>query len=220
MKKIKTAVLVSGAGTNLQALINAAAEKDFPAKIILVISNIRTAKALDRAKAAGITSKIIDHQQYQNRENFDEAIETAIRNFDCEIICLAGFLRILTTKFVERWQGKILNIHPSLLPSFPGVRVQEQVLDSGVKITGCTVHFVTPKVDSGPILVQSAVPVLDGDDANTLAARVLKQEHLIYPIGLRLMAQAQINGKNIFSKIVTQPVYNLDSLINPGLIEF
>ena len=191
-KRRRTVILASGDGTNLQALIRATATPGFPARIVLVIADRPGIRALERAKAAGIATALIDHRAYPNRTTFDAALEHTLAGAACEIVCLAGFMRILTPGFVTRWHGRMLNIHPSLLPAFRGLRTHERALAAGVRIHGCTVHLVTPDLDSGPILVQAAVPVLAGDTPESLALRVLEQEHRIFPLALRLLAEDHI----------------------------
>lgn len=192
MARKRVGVLISGGGSNLQALIDAAADPAYPAEIVLVISNRADAFGLERAARAGIPAKVIDHTRFTDRETFDRETDAALREAGCEIVCLAGFMRILTPAFVEGWQGRMLNIHPSLLPSFKGLHVQRQALEAGVKIAGCTVHLVTPDLDDGPILEQAAVPVLDDDDESSLSARILEQEHRIYPRALAALAAGRI----------------------------
>lgn len=211
MKK-KVGVLVSGRGSNLQALLDAAADPAFPAEIALVISNIPGVYALERAEKAGVATLVIPHKQFASREEFDAAMDAALRAAGIEIVCLAGFMRLLTKGFVEGWAGRMINIHPSLLPSFKGLHTHERAIEAGVKLHGCTVHLVTPELDDGPLLVQAAVPVLAGDTADDLAARVLEQEHRAYPLALRLVAEGKV--------IVDGPRAVIDavgggSLINP-----
>ena len=191
MKK-KVGVLVSGRGSNLQALLDAAADPAFPAEIALVISNIPGVYALERAEKAGVPTLVIPHKQFASREEFDAAMDAALRAAGVEIVCLAGFMRLLTKGFVEGWTGRMINIHPSLLPSFKGLHTHERALEAGVKLHGCTVHLVTPELDDGPILVQAAVPVLPGDTPDDLAARVLEQEHKAYPLALKLLAEGRV----------------------------
>ena len=188
---MKVGVLASGRGSNLAALIEAAADPAFPAEIALVIANVKGAAALARADAAGIPTKVIEHRAFASRAAFDAALDAALRAAKAELVCLAGFMRLLTPKFVEAWRDRMVNIHPSLLPAFPGLDTHARVLAAGVKITGCTVHFVRHETDSGPILAQAAVPVLPGDTADTLAARVLEAEHRIYPLALRLIGEGR-----------------------------
>jgi len=201
MARVRTAVLISGRGSNLGSLIEAARAPDYPAEIVLVISNKADAGGLATAQRAGIYTKVVPHKEFASREDFDAAIDGALREIDVSLVCEAGFMRIHSEWFVKRWEGRILNIHPSLLPSFPGVRVHEQALAAGVKISGCTVHFLTAELDSGPIIAQASVPVLPDDTAETLAARVLEQEHELYPEALKLVAEGKVkleNGRAVF----------------------
>jgi phosphoribosylglycinamide formyltransferase-1 len=203
VSRIRTAVLISGRGSNLSALIEATRAADYPAEIALVISNKPDAAGLAVAREAGVATKIIPHQNYAAREEFDAAIDAALRDADIKIVCEAGFMRIHSEWFVKRWEGRLLNIHPSLLPAFPGIRVHQQALDAGVKISGCTVHFIVPELDSGPIVAQAAVPVRLNDTPETLAARTLEQEHVLYPRALELLAQGKImlkDAKCIYSQ--------------------
>ena len=188
----RTAILISGRGSNMMALIDAARASDFPAEIVLVISNAEGAGGIAKARAAGIATKIVPHRDYKSREEFDAALDHALEAERIELVCLAGFMRILSDGFARKWQGRVLNIHPSLLPAFKGVHVHEQALDAGVKVSGCTVHFVVPELDSGPIVAQAAVPVMPDDTPDTLAARVLEQEHRIYPQALKMVAEGRI----------------------------
>ncbi len=195
MTKKRVAVLISGRGSNLASLIDAAAAPAYPAEIALVISNRPEAPGLERAARAGIKTLTIDHRSFGKgeaaRADFDAAIEQALYDAEIDLVCLAGFMRLLTPGLVSRWSGKILNIHPSLLPAFKGLDAHEQAIAAGVKIAGCTVHFVSPEMDSGPIIGQAAVPVLSGDDAERLAARVLAEEHRLYPACLKLIAEGK-----------------------------
>jgi phosphoribosylglycinamide formyltransferase-1 len=190
--RLKVGVLISGRGTNLQALIDACAEPGFPAEIGLVIANRADAAGLGRATAAKIATKVIPHGNYRNREAFDAALTAALENAGIELVCLAGFMRLLTAGFVAHWRDRLINIHPSLLPSFPGLHTHERVLAEGVRFTGCTVHFVRPEMDKGPIIVQATVPVLPDDDSNKLAARVLEAEHRAYRLALNLLGQGRV----------------------------
>ena len=192
MADLKLGVLISGRGTNLQALIDALARPAYPARVALVISNEPGALGLKRAESAGIPTQIIDHRDFEDGAGFDGTLDGALRHAGVELVCLAGFMRVLSPGFVERWHDKVINIHPSLLPSFTGLEAQGQALAAGVRIAGCTVHFVRASVDSGPIIVQAAVPVLPDDDAERLAARVLKQEHRIYPMAVRWFLEDKI----------------------------
>lgn len=196
-KKLKVAVLISGNGTNLQALIDACIEPSYPAEIVLVISNKANTKGIERAREAGITTRVVDHTNYTSREEFDTELSKILSNSKCTLVCLAGFMRILSESFVNTWPNSILNIHPSLLPSFPGTKTHERALEAGVKVSGCTLHFVTAELDAGPIIGQAAVPVLDNDTPKTLANRVLKEEHKLYALGLELVANKILKNKNV-----------------------
>jgi phosphoribosylglycinamide formyltransferase-1 len=188
----KVGVLVSGRGSNLQALLDACADPAFPAEITLVISNVPGVFALERAEKAGVPTLTIPHKGFPSREAFDAEMDKALRAAGVEIVCLAGFMRLLSTPFAESWRGRMINIHPALLPSFKGLHTHRRAIEAGVKLHGCTVHLVTPELDDGPILVQKAVPVLSQDDEDSLAARVLEQEHKAYPEALRLLAEDRV----------------------------
>lgn len=196
-KKIKVAVLISGNGTNLQALIEACIAPSYPAEIVLVISNKANAKGILRAREAGIKTRIVDHTNYSSREEFDTELSMILSNSKCKLVCLAGFMRILSESFVNTWPNSILNIHPSLLPSFPGTKTHERALEAGVKVSGCTLHFVTAELDAGPIIGQAVVPVLDNDTPKTLANRVLIEEHKLYALGLELVANKMLKNKKV-----------------------
>ena len=198
--KLKVGVLVSGSGSNLQALIDACAAPDHPAEIVLVLSNRPGVRALERAEAAGIPAIVIDHKKYADRANFDADMQKALDEAGVEFICLAGFMRLLTTAFVEHWSGRMINIHPSLLPSFKGLNVQQRAIDAGARFAGCTVHFVTPEMDVGPIIQQAVVPIHQDDTGDTLAARIVVQEHRIYPACLKWVAEGRvrIEGERVF----------------------
>ena len=191
-ENLKLAVLISGRGSNLQALIEAASTTAFPAEIVCVISNNAGAGGLERAAAAGLSTAVVPHRDYPDRESFESSLSEEIRSSGAELVALAGFMRLLTATFVEEWSNQLINIHPSLLPAFKGLHTHERALEAGVRYTGCTVHYVRPEMDEGPVIVQAAVPVLPGDDADTLAARVLKQEHVIYPLAVRLIAENRV----------------------------
>lgn len=189
---LRVAVLLSGRGSNLQALIDACGAPGFPAEIIHVISNNPDAVGLLRAQDAGIGTSVLNHREYETREAFDTEVTRVLEDANAELVCLAGFMRILTEGFVSHWTDRLLNIHPSLLPSFKGLDAQQQALDAGVKLAGCSVHFVRPGVDEGPIIAQAAVPVLDDDDAKALSARILALEHRLYPRVVRLIAEGRV----------------------------
>ena len=197
---MKVAVLISGRGSNLQALIDAADGSDWSAEIVLVLCNVAGAQGLERAQKAAIPTAVIDHRDYRDRETFDAAMTAAIEAAGADLICLAGFMRLLSTPFIDRWRDRLINIHPSRLPDYKGLNVHQRVLDAGERITGCTVHFVRQEMDTGPIVIQASVPVHDGDDAAALAARVLEQEHQIYPQAVRMIAQGRVtvDGEQAF----------------------
>lgn len=203
----RVGILISGRGSNMKALIEAAARPGYPARIVTVISNRADAAGLAAADAAGIGTLVLPHKDYPDRAAFDAALDEALRAERVEIVCLAGFMRLFTAEFVERWRGRMLNIHPSLLPSFPGLHPQLQALDAGVRFSGCTVHFVTPVMDSGPIVAQAAVPVHPGDTAETLEARILEAEHRLYPMALMLVAtgKARMVGERTVLEGVNSP---------------
>src|SRR5215469_5561069 len=191
--KRRVAILISGRGSNMAALIKAAAAEDFPAEIVLVISNRADAAGLEKARAAGVRTAVVESTRFgKDRAGFEAALQAVLDQHRAELICLGGFMRLFTAGFVQRWYGKMLNIHPSLLPSFPGLDPHGQALRAGVKISGATVHFVIPETDAGPILMQGAVGVSDHDTAETLSERMLEVEHRIYPDALRLLALAAV----------------------------
>ena len=191
--KRRVAILISGRGSNMAALIRAAGAEDFPAEIALVISNRAEAPGLEKARASGVSAVVVESKPFgRDRAAFEAALQTVLDSHRIDLICLGGFMRLFTADFVRRWYGKMLNIHPSLLPSFPGLDPHGQALRAGVKISGATVHFVIAETDAGPILMQGAVAVSDHDTAQTLAERVLEVEHRIYPDALRLVASGQV----------------------------
>lgn len=191
MARLKLGVLISGRGSNLQALIDATADPAFPAEITVVISNIADVQGLQRAAEAGIETCVIDHKAHDGRAAFESALTEALEAHQVHLVCLAGFMRLLTKGFVDHWRDRIINIHPSLLPAFKGLNTHERVLDYGVKFTGCTVHFVRAEMDEGPIIVQGVVPVISSDTPDRLATRVLQVEHRIYPLAVRLVAEGR-----------------------------
>jgi phosphoribosylglycinamide formyltransferase 1 len=191
MKK-RVAILISGRGSNMTALIEAAEAKDYPAEIALVISNRPDAPGLASARAAGVATAIVDHTRFgDEREAFEHALDGELRKSRIDLVCLAGFMRLLTPWFVTRWSGRMLNIHPSLLPQFKGLQTHRRALEAGMKRHGATVHFVVPEMDSGPIVAQDSVAVREGDTEETLAARVLELEHKLYPRALRAVAEGR-----------------------------
>jgi len=216
LKKVRTAILISGRGSNMQALVEAARADDYPAEIVLIASNRPDAAGLEWAKARGLPTLAIDHKNYSGREAFEEALQQALVAAKTELIALAGFMRLMTSGFVDHWRDRMINIHPSLLPSFKGLHTHERALATGVKIAGCTVHFVRPEMDEGPIIAQAAVPVLSGDDTDTLAARVLAAEHRVYPAALRLVASNRIRCE-AEKIIISQDINESLPLYSPSL---
>jgi phosphoribosylglycinamide formyltransferase-1 len=193
MARKRVAILISGRGSNMVALIEAAKDSGFPAEIMLVVSNEPAAQGLQHAATAGIRTAVVDHRRFgKDREAFERALQSELAANNIEIVCLAGFMRLLTPWFVRQWDGRLLNIHPALLPAFKGLDTHARALKAGVKEHGATVHFVVPEMDSGPIVAQAAVPVLAGDTEAALAARVLAVEHQIYPKALRLVAEGRV----------------------------
>jgi phosphoribosylglycinamide formyltransferase 1 len=188
MKKARTAVLISGRGSNMMALVEAARDPAYPAEIVCVLSNRADAKGLDFAAANGIATTVIDHKAYPSRQAFEAALDAHLRSMTVEAIALAGFMRVLTAQFISGWDGRMINIHPSLLPAYKGLHTHERAIADGAMVHGCSVHLVTPELDGGPVLLQAEVPVLSDDTPDTLAARVLKEEHRIYPQALALLA--------------------------------
>jgi phosphoribosylglycinamide formyltransferase-1 len=199
----RTAILISGRGSNMRSLIEAARAPDFPAEIALVASNRPDAPGLAVAKQAGIATAAVDHKIYAGREEFEGSLQALFDIHRIDLICLAGFMRMLTSGFVERWSERMINIHPALLPAYRGLHTHERALADGVKIHGCTVHFVVPGMDEGPIIAQAAIAVRDDDTAETLSARVLDQEHILYPQALRVVASGDylIDGNRVRSKL-------------------
>lgn len=192
MARLKTGILISGRGSNLEALIEACRDPGFPAEITTVISNKPDAAGLGFAREAGITTVALDHRDFADRAAFDDAVHRRLTEAGAELVCLAGYMRLLSAGFIARWHDRIINIHPSLLPAFRGLNAHAQALAAGVKISGCTVHVVRMEVDAGPIVAQAAVPVLPRDTPDTLAARVLVAEHRLYPLALRLFAEGRV----------------------------
>jgi phosphoribosylglycinamide formyltransferase-1 len=213
MNKVKTAILISGRGSNMTALINAAKDPDFPAEIVIVISNVPSAKGLEKAQCLGIKTDIIDHSKYASRDLFENSLNQRLALESVELVCLAGFMRILGPIFMSQWPGRLLNIHPSLLPAFRGLHTHEKALEAGVKIHGCTVHHVVPDLDAGPIISQAAVPVVENDTDETLAARVLEAELKLYPDALRRTVLA-LQGHD---KPIAARSHDIVSLFSPPL---
>ena len=208
MARKRVAILISGRGSNMAALIEAAKDKNYPAEIALVLSNERSAEGLARARAAGVTTAVVDHRRFgKDREAFERALQAELDAHRIELVCLAGFMRLLTPWFVGRWQGRMLNIHPALLPAFKGLDTHARALAAGAQRHGATVHFVVPEMDSGPIIAQGSVEVRAGDSEQTLAARVLDVEHRIYPQALKLVAENRvkvIDGRCLIDGVAVQ----------------
>ena len=214
MSRKRVAILISGRGSNMAALIEAAKANDYPAEIVLVLSNRPEAPGLKVARAAGIATEVVDHKRYgKDRATFDQAMQQVLDRHDIELVCLAGFMRLLTDGFVKAWQGRMMNIHPALLPAFKGLDTHKRALEAGAQIHGATVHFVVPEMDSGPIIAQGAVAVHDNDTEESLAARVLQVEHRIYPLALRLVAQSRVRIENGRCLIDGVPVPDAASLL-------
>jgi len=197
--KKRVGVLISGRGSNLQALIDAARALDYPAELVRVISNVPDVQGLTRAEDAGIATSVVNHKDFATRQDFEAVLEDVLNDAGVELLCNAGFMRLLTEGFVTRWLNRHLNIHPSLLPAFKGLHTHERVLESGARITGCTVHFVRAAMDDGPIVAQAAVAVNPEDTEDSLAARVLEAEHRLYPHALRLVAagKLRVEGEHV-----------------------
>ena len=214
MTRLPVAVLISGRGSNLQALIEACASPTFPARIVLVLANVADAGGLVRAARAGIATTVVSNKDFPNREAFDAAMQRQIVAAGAELVCLAGFMRVLSKPFVDTFRDRLINIHPSLLPAFPGLHVHQRALTAGVRFSGCTVHFVRAETDVGPIIVQAAVPVLADDTPETLAARVLASEHVCYPQAVRWIAEGRVSldGDRVVIRGVDSPA---GTQINP-----
>ncbi|HET6389687.1 phosphoribosylglycinamide formyltransferase [Hyphomicrobium sp.] len=214
--KKRTAILISGRGSNMKSLVEASRGADYPAEIVLVASNRPDAAGIGWAEKQGLRTAVIDHKLFPSREAFETNLQSALEEHGVELIALAGFMRLMTPGFVERWRDRMINIHPSLLPSFKGLDTHARAIEAGVKITGCTVHFVRAEMDEGPIIAQAAVRVLPGDDPETLAARVLQTEHRVYPAALRLVAAGQAQSKD--QKVtINQHSGETDTLFSPAI---
>jgi phosphoribosylglycinamide formyltransferase 1 len=193
MAKLKVGVLISGRGSNMAALVEAAKAPDYPAEIAVVVSNVAGAPGIALAQKAGVATAVVPHRGQPDRETFDRAVSAELERHGVELVVLAGFMRIFSPWFPTRWAGRLINIHPSLLPSFKGLHVQQQAIDAGVRLSGCTVHFVIPDLDAGPIIAQAAVPVLPDDSEATLSARILRQEHRLYPLVVRWFGEGRVS---------------------------
>jgi phosphoribosylglycinamide formyltransferase-1 len=198
-RPMRLGVLVSGSGSNLQAILDACAARRIPAEVAVVICNVPEARAVQRARDARVPAVVLPHQEHPRREDYDARLVAELRARGAELVCLAGFMRIVTSVLLSAFPSRVLNIHPSLLPAFPGMHGVRQALRAGVRVSGCTVHFVDEGTDSGPIVIQAAVPVLDGDTEDSLAARILVQEHRIYPRAIQLVAEgrAEVDGQRV-----------------------
>lgn len=214
-KLLRIGVLASGGGTNLQALIDRCQDGSLAAEIAVVITNNPGAGALDRAAKAGISTLCINHRDFSRREDFDNAVVNALQDAEIGLVALAGFMRIITRTFIDAFPERVINIHPALLPAFPGLHVQQQAIDYGARFSGCTVHFVDGGVDTGPIIIQAVVPILPDDTADTLAARILEQEHRIYPRAIQLIAEdrVRVNGRQVI--ITPACPAEATALVNP-----
>jgi len=217
MKKVNIGVLVSGSGSNLQAIIDRIEQGRLPAEIKIVISNNPDAYALKRCSKHGIPTRVASHLDFRKREDFDGQMASILKSYDVELVVLAGFMRVLTPAFLRAFPMKVMNIHPALLPAFPGTHVQQKALEYGVKFSGCTVHFVDEGVDTGPIIIQAVVPVYDGDTADSLSARILKEEHRIYPQAIQLYAEGKLKIKGRKVLINGGGKDDLPALHNPPL---
>jgi phosphoribosylglycinamide formyltransferase-1 len=217
MSRMRTAVLISGRGSNMVALADSAADPAFPAEIVLVLSDDPKAAGIDKAREAGLPVEIVDRAAHSNRAAFESALQRELHAADAEFVCLAGFMRVLSDAFVEAWFDRMLNIHPSLIPAFRGINTHQRALDAGVRLHGCTVHFVRADVDAGPIVIQAAVPVLPADTVTTLAERLLPVEHRVYPMALDLVASGR--ARVVGSKVVIDdmPDQTSASLIFPDM---
>lgn len=217
MNKLRLGILASGSGSNLQAIIDRCADGSLDAEIALVLCNVPGAGALMRAEQAGLPCCCLDHKKFATREEFDQAVVGALRDAGVELVVLAGFMRIISTVFLDAFPQRIINIHPALLPAFPGLHVQRKAIEYGARFSGCTVHYVDGGVDTGPIIIQAVVPILDGDDETTLAARILEQEHRIYPHAIQLIAEKRV--QIIERRVLISPPIELPFgvLVNPPL---
>ena len=214
MAKLKVAILISGRGSNMGALARAAIDPDFPVEIVLVLSNRPKVPGLDLAAEHGLPVRVVDQADYDDRLDHEAAITEVLKEVGAKLVCLAGYMRILSPDFVKTWRGEIVNIHPSLLPAFRGIETHERALATGVRVHGCTVHFVSSELDAGPIIAQAVVPVLPGDDEEALSARVLEAEHKLYPHALRLIAERRVRWSGD-ERVVDQSVTGPDVLMLP-----
>lgn len=214
MRTLKIAVFISGNGSNLQALIDACSADDFPAEIVMVLSNRPDAFGLQRAKDAGIPAITVDHKDFDTRSAFEDAMQKQLENYSIDLICLAGFMRLLEASFVNKWRDRMINIHPSLLPSYKGLNTYARAIDDGVKFAGCTIHYVRPEMDNGPIVMQAVVPIDQDDTPETLAAKIRIQEHIMYPRAVKVIAEGRtrISGNKVTFK---DTEFHTSALISP-----
>jgi phosphoribosylglycinamide formyltransferase-1 len=216
-RKLRLGVIASGSGSNLQAIIDRCADGSIDAEIVLVLSNVPGAGALNRAEKAGIATALIDHRAFTERADFDRAVVAALQAAGVDLVVLAGFMRLITSPFIAAFPERIINIHPALLPAFPGLHVQRKALEAGARFSGCTVHFVDGGVDTGPIIIQAVVPILDNDDEASLSARILVQEHRIYPRAIQLIAEGRLRMEGRRVRIADAAVVE-GVMVNPPLL--
>ncbi|RKH60059.1 phosphoribosylglycinamide formyltransferase [Corallococcus llansteffanensis] len=215
-RRARLGVLVSGGGSNLQALLDAARQEDFPAEVACVVSNVPTAYALERARQAGVRAEVVDHKHFGAKADFEAALRGVLADAGVEWVCLAGFMRLVSADFLKHFPGRVLNIHPSLLPAFPGLHAQRQALERGVKVAGCTVHYVDAGTDTGPIIAQAAVPVLPEDDEASLSARILAEEHRLYPLAVRLVVTGAVTLDGLRTRVDAIVTGDGRALRSPG----
>ena len=215
-RRMRLGVLVSGSGTNLQALLDASAFEDYPAEVAVVISNVATAYALERAKGAGVPAVVVDHKAHPDRGSFERELLKVLREHEVELVCLAGFMRLLSSTFLGAFPHHVLNVHPALLPAFPGMHAIRQAVEHGAKISGCTVHLVDEGTDTGPIIAQAAVPVMADDDEQALGRRIQVEEHKLFPLVVRLFAEGRVRVEGRVVKVDAPAEGMALSLRNPG----
>jgi len=216
-RKLRIGALASGGGSNLQSILDRCRDGSLDAEVVLVITNNPDAGALQRASRVGVATECIDHRSYASREEFDRAVVAALVAADVDLVVLAGFMRLISGVFLEAFPGRIMNIHPALLPAFPGLHVQRKALEYGARFAGCTVHFVDGGVDTGPVIIQAVVPVLDDDSEETLSARILEQEHRIYPRAIQLFAEGRLRIEGRRVRIAPPLSFQPDAMVNPPL---
>ncbi|RKG91179.1 phosphoribosylglycinamide formyltransferase [Corallococcus terminator] len=215
-QRARLGVLISGGGSNLQALLDAAGQADFPAEVACVVSNMPTAYGLERARKAGVRAEVVDHKGFASKADFEAALHGVLADAGVQWVCLAGFMRLVSADFLKHFPGRVLNIHPSLLPAFPGLHAQRQALERGVKVAGCTVHFVDAGTDTGPIIAQAAVPVLAQDDEASLSARILAEEHRLYPLAVRLAVTGAVTLDGMRTRVDAIVTGDGAALRSPG----